>query len=124
MVRTFKRLAGGTRSVTDQRPLTVEAVVMPDWSRSWTVVQRSPRRTGGPLSRLPPVPSPVTQHADRLRLRLRVFVQFLDDHGLAWTDVEVDHLARFVRRLEQPAGNVVLLHDAQPARSPATTPGR
>jgi integrase/recombinase XerD len=32
----------------------------------------------------------------------------------------VDHLARFVRWLEQPAGNVVLLHDAQPARSPAT----
>jgi integrase/recombinase XerD len=51
---------------------------------------------------------------------LRAFVQFLDDHGLAWTDVEVDDLTRFVRWLEQPAGNVVLVHGAQPARSPAT----
>jgi integrase/recombinase XerD len=66
------------------------------------------------------VPSPVTHTLIANAYDLRAFVQFLDDHGLAWTDVEVDHLARFVRWLEQPAGNVVLLHDAQPARSPAT----
>lgn len=95
---------------------------MPDGSRSWTVV----RGNGVPvepvdhflayLHCLPRSPNTVIAYA----YDLRAFVQFLDDHGLTWTDVEVEHLARFVRWMEQPAGNVVLLHDAQPARSPAT----
>ena len=122
LLRTSKSQADGIRSVTDQRPVTVEPVVMPDGSKSWTVV----RANGVPvepvdrflayLQCLPRSPNTVIAYA----YDLRAFAQFLDDHGLAWTDVEVDDLARFVRWLEQPAGNVVLLHDAQPARSPAT----
>jgi site-specific recombinase XerD len=95
---------------------------MPDGERSWTVV-RADGVPVAPVDRflayvqvLPRSPNTIAAYA----YDLRAFVEFLDDHGVAWTDVEVDHLARFVRWLEQPAGNVVLLHGAEPARSPAT----
>ena len=101
---------------------TVEKVLLPGGMRSWTVV----RATGVPVEpvdrylayrhSLHRSPNTIASYA----YDLRAFVQFLDEHGLDWTDVEVDHLARFVRWLEQPAGNVVVLHGAEPARSPAT----
>ena len=95
---------------------------MPDGTESWTVV----RADGVPvepvdqflgyLECLPRSPNTVIAYA----YDLRAFIQFLDTHGVAWDGVEVDHLAKFVRWLEQPAGNVVLLHGAEPARSRAT----
>lgn len=51
---------------------------------------------------------------------LRAFFEFLAEGGKRWSDVTVDDLAGFVRRLEQPAGNVALLHGAEPARQRST----
>jgi site-specific recombinase XerD len=95
---------------------------MPDGGRSWTVV----RANGVPvvpvdrflayLECLPRSPNTVVAYA----YDLRAFVDFLDGHGVVWTDVEVDHVAGFVRWLEQPAGNVALLPAAEPARAAAT----
>lgn len=83
----------------------VERVLMPDGLRSWTVV-RADGVPVVPVDRflayvqvLPRSPNTVSSYA----YDLRAFVEFLDGHGVAWTDVEVDHLARFVRWLEQPA---------------------
>jgi integrase len=95
---------------------------MPDGSGSWTVVGAdgvpvaAVDRFLGYLQVLPRSPNTVASYA----YDLRAFVEFLDGQGVDWKDVEVDHLARFVRWLEQPAANVVLLHGAEPARSPAT----
>lgn len=95
---------------------------MPGGDCSWTVV----RADGIPvepvdrflayLSCLPRSPNTVVAYA----YDLRAWVEFLDAHAVGWTDVEVDHLARFVRWLEQPASNVALLAGAEPARQPAT----
>ena len=51
---------------------------------------------------------------------LRAFVEFLAEVHVDWQEVDVERLARFVRWLEQPAGNVALLHFAEPARARAT----
>lgn len=100
----------------------VEPVLMPDGARSWTVVGS----TGLPLEHvdrflgylqvLPRSPNTVAAYA----YDLRAFMAFLDSQRVAWTEVEVDHLALFVRWLEQPAGNVALLPGAEPARAPAS----
>ena len=94
---------------------------MPDRSRSWTVVRGNgvPEPVGRFLAYLQCLTrSPNTLIA--YAYDLRAFVQFLCDHGLAWTDVESGPPGPLRVVVEQPAGNVVLLHDAQPARSPAT----
>ena len=95
---------------------------MANGTRSWTVVRPDGLPVEpvdqflGYLQCLPRSPNTVVAYA----YDLRAFIQFLDGHGVTWDGVEVDHLARFVRWLEQPAGNVVLLHGAEPARSRAT----
>jgi integrase/recombinase XerD len=68
------------------------------------------------LQVLPRSPNTVSSYA----YDLRAFVEFLAVHDVGWTDVQVDHVARFVRWLEQPAGNVALIHGAEPARRAAT----
>jgi hypothetical protein len=87
----------------------VEQVRMPDGKGSWAVV----RANGIPvepvarflayLGCLPRSPNTVVAYA----YDLRAWVDFLDEQAVAWSDVEVDHLARFVRWLEQPASNVL-----------------
>jgi integrase/recombinase XerD len=100
----------------------VEKVRTLDGSRSWTVVDLRgvPIRPiddflwfFGVLAR-----SPNTIVSDAYDLRL--FAEFLADERLAWTDMTVDHLVRFVRWLEQPVGDVVLLADQDPARGRRT----
>lgn len=100
----------------------VERAVMRDGGSSWTVVRADGvpvepvDRFLGYLDCRPRSPNTVASYA----YDLRGFVDFLDEQPVVWTDVEVDHLARFVRWLEQPAGNVALLAWAEPARAPAT----
>ena len=95
---------------------------MPDGARSWTVVGPAGLpvepvdRFLGYLQVLPRSPNTVAAYA----YDLRGFVEFLDGQRVHWTEVEVDHLARFVRWLEQPASNVALLPGAEPARAPAS----
>jgi integrase/recombinase XerD len=95
---------------------------MPDGAHSWTVVGPAGLplepvdRFLAYLQLLPRSPNTVTAYA----YDLRGFMEFLDGHQVGWTDVEVDHLAHFVRWLEQPAGNVALLPAAEPARAPAS----
>jgi hypothetical protein len=100
----------------------VERVLMLEGTRSWTVV-RADGLPVAPVDRflaylqlLPRSPNTVASYA----YDLRAFVEFLDEHRVDWREVEVDHLARFVRWLEQPAANVVLVHGAEPARRAAT----
>ena len=108
--------------MSDRERVRVEKVLLPDGQRSWTVV----RPDGLPvepvdrflayLHALHRSPNTVVAYA----YDLRAFVEFLDERGVVWTDVQVDDLARFVRWLEQPAGNVMLLRGAEAARTRAT----
>lgn len=62
--------------------------------------------------------SPNTQRAYATSLKL--WFEFLDREGLAWREVGVDDVARFVSWLRAPAENVIVLDVGTAVRSPAT----
>jgi integrase len=101
----------------------VQRVVMPGGgSVSWTVLGED----GAPVE---PVESyltylaalersPNTQRAYATSLKL--WLEFLDRVGVAWAEVGVDDVAKFVAWLRAPAANVVVLDAGTAARAPAT----
>jgi integrase len=116
------RQVSNRRCGEERARFVVERVLMVDGQRSWTVVDPE----GIPvepvdrflvyLHGLCRSPNTIAAYA----YDLRAFVEFLSDSRVDWREVDVERLARFVRWLEQPAGNVALLHDAEPARARAT----
>lgn len=62
--------------------------------------------------------SPNTQRAYATSLKL--WFEFLDRVDLAWDDVGVDDVARFVSWLRSPADNVIVLDAGTGRRAPAT----
>ena len=62
--------------------------------------------------------SPNTQRAYATSLKL--WFEFLDHTGVAWGEVRVDDVARFVAWLRAPAANVVVLAAGTAVRAPAT----
>ena len=51
---------------------------------------------------------------------LKLWFEFLDRVNLAWDDVGVDDVARFVSWLRSPADNVIVLDGGTGRRAPAT----
>lgn len=62
--------------------------------------------------------SPNTQRA--YATSLKMWFEFLETVGVAWADVSVEHVARFVSALRAPAPNVIVLEGGTAVRSPAT----
>ncbi len=62
--------------------------------------------------------SPNTQRA--YATSLKFWFEFLDDTKVAWREVDVDDVAKFVARLRAPAPNVIVLAAGTAARAPAT----
>ncbi|MGH9126622.1 MAG: site-specific integrase, partial [Acidimicrobiales bacterium] len=103
--------------------MIVQRVVMPVCgSVSWTVLSGD----GSPVE---PVESyltylaalersPNTQRAYATSLKL--WFEFLDGVGVAWREVGIDDVARFVARLRAPASNVIVLDSGTAVRAPAT----
>lgn len=119
----MSRQVSDDRRCGEQRArFAVERVLTVDGQRSWTVVDSAGipvepvDRFLAYLHAVGRSPNTIAAYA----YDLRAFVEFLADNHVDWQDVDVERLARFVRWLEQPAGNVALLHDAEPARARAT----
>jgi len=102
--------------------MRVQQVTAPMGGVSWTVI-------GSDLRQVDPVEqylawlyaierSPNTVRA--YALDLKTFWVFLEDHGIAWDRISLEQLGAFTAWLRQPAGNMIVLANARPARCSST----
>ena len=102
--------------------MRVQRLVMPDGSRSWTVLDDRGEVIGpveaflAHLQALDRSPETVRTYATSLKL----WWEFLGSAGCGFDTATVDHVARFVAWLRAPAENMAVLEGGSARCSPAT----
>jgi len=89
---------------------------------SWTVIGSDFRQVD-PVERYLAWLSAIERSPNTVRayaLDLKTFWVFLEAHGIRWDRITLEQLGAFTAWLRQPAGNVVVLASARPARSSST----
>ena len=100
----------------------MQRVLAPPGVGSWTVIG-SDLMPVAPVDRYLAWLSDIERSPNTVRayaLDLKTFWEFLDAHSIRWDRVTLEQLGGLTAWLRQPAGNVIVLAGARPARCSAT----